>query len=392
MTSNGPLGILARRTLIAAALCTAAASATAEDGITAKEVFVGTSNALTGPIAVCGAVTAGANAYLKSVNAAGGVNGRQIRYEVLDDGYSTQRAIGNVRRLISQDKAFALFSGCGTATGAAVLSAIERESIPYLFPFVGLDAMVQPAKKNVFSLLPLYGDQLTTILDYVAKNRGVKTASLSMITIAGNEAWTKAVKAKLQQLGIQLVDEQFIEVTAADKAPYVTQMKAKNPDMVILVDSSPGAARYLIEMQRQNWKPKVITGISTLADESFLKTAGAVGEGILVAPAVVLPATDTRAKECVDALAASDKSIEPSAYTNFGCMGAKVFVEALKRTGANPTRAALIAELEKLNNVPTGIAGPVTFNATKRQGLNSIYPMGIEGGKFKILGEPLKLQ
>lgn len=388
-----PIASFGRRFAAAAALCTAAMGAAAEDGISGNEVFVGTSNALTGPIAICGAVTAGANAYLKAVNNAGGVNGRKIRFEVLDDGYSTQRAIGNVRRLISQDKAFALFSGCGTATGAAVLSAIERESIPYLFPFVGLDAMVQPAKKNVFSLLPLYGDQLTTMLAYVAKNKPeVKTAALSMITIAGNEAWTKAVRDKLAAVNIKLIDEQFIEVTAADKAPYVTQMKGKNPDMVILVDSSPGAARYLIEMQRQNWKPKVITGISTMSDESFLKTAGAIGEGVVITPAVVLPPGEPGSKECVDAMVAADKSIEPSAYTMFGCLGAKVFVDALKRTGASPTRAGLIAALEQVNNLQTGISGNVTFNATKHQGLTSIYPVGIQGGKFKLLGDPLPLQ
>ena len=82
-----------RRCLAGAVLCALSASAAAEDGVSAKEVFVGTSNALTGPIAVCGAVTAGANAYLNTVNKAGGIHGRQIRYEVLDDGYSTQRAI-----------------------------------------------------------------------------------------------------------------------------------------------------------------------------------------------------------------------------------------------------------------------------------------------------------
>ena len=189
---------------LATALFAIATGAAAEDGITASEVFVGTSNALTGPLAVCGGVTAGANAYLKVVNDRGGVNGRKIRYEVLDDAYSTQRAIGNVRRLISQDKAFALLSGCGTATGAAILNAIERENIPYLFPFVGLDALSQPPKKNVFSLLPLYGVQLTTMLDYVAKNRSdIKTAAVSMVTIAGHEAWAQLVRAKLTALGIK---------------------------------------------------------------------------------------------------------------------------------------------------------------------------------------------
>lgn len=383
------------------ALCTvalggvAAASVTqvsAEDGVSKSEIHVGTSLAVTGPIAVCAGVGDGASAYFKTINDAGGVNGRKIKFTVLDDAYSTQRAIGNTRRLMGQDKVFAIFSGCGTATGAAVLSIVEKDSIPYLFPNVGLDSLVNPVKKNVFSILPLYGQQLTTMIDYVAKSRSPKTAAISMINIAGHEAWLAAVKSKLAALGIQIVDEQLIDVTSPEKATFVTQMKAKNPDMVVMIDSSPGAARYVLEMARQNWKPKVITGISTLTDESFLRAAGAAAEGVVVAPSAMLPTADPKAKECVDALSAYDKALTPSSFTMFGCLGAKVFVDALKRAGAEPTRASLVAEIEKTKGFDSGFSGPITFSPSAHQGLTSVYPVGIEGGKFKVLGAPLPLQ
>ena len=381
------------RAALAAVLGATQLPALAEDGISPNEVVIGATTALTGPIALCGTVPAGAAAYFKVVNSRGGVNGRKIRFEVLDDGYAAPRAIGNVRRLIGQDKAFALVSGCGTATGAAVLSAIESESIPFLFPLVGLEAMISPPKKNVFSLYPLYGQQGTTIVDYVVKTRPeLKTAALAMMTLPGYEEWAKHMRAKLASLNIKLVDEQFFEVTASDKAPFVTQMKGKNPDMLVLYDSTPGSARFLIEMQRQNWKPKVIAGLQTVTDESFLKAVGNLADGLIIAPAIVVPASDPRAKECNDALAASDKSVNPSSLTTFGCTGAKVFVEALKRAGPNPTRAGLIAELEKMKSVQTGVSGPVSFGPNRRQGLESVYPMTIENGAFKIIGDLLPLQ
>lgn len=368
------------------------ANAYAEDGVSSSEISVGATNALTGPIAVCGAVTAGAAAYLKMVNGSGGINGRTIQFQVLDDAYSSQRAIGNVRRLLTDDKVFALFSGCGTATTAAVLTTLENEPIPYLFPFAGLDVLTEPPKKNVFSLLPRYADQLSTILDYIAKSRpDIKTAALSMITIAGHEAWTEAVHTKLAALRIKLVDEQFVEVTLPDKSPSVTQMKSKAPDLLILVDSSPGAARYLIEMQRQDWKPKLVTGISTLSDESFLKVAGPVAEGILIAPALVVPPNDPKAKDCVHAMDTYDKSVQPSSYTMFGCLSAEVFLDALKRTGKSPTREKLIDEVGKTKSFDTGISGTVTFRDDKRQGLDSIFPMGVLNGQFKVLGPPISL-
>jgi len=378
--------------LVASMALAWAGAAVAEDGVSANEIHIGTSLAVTGPIAVCASVGDGASAYFKHVNDAGGVNGRKIKFTVLDDAYSTQRAIGNVRRLMSQDKVFAIFSGCGTATGAAVLSVVEKESIPYLFPQVGLDALVQPVKKNVYSILPLYGQQLAAAIDYVAKSQQPKTAAISMINIAGNEVWTAVIKDKLKALNIQLVDEQLIEVTSPEKAPFVTQMKGKNPDMVVMVDSAPGAARYVIEMQRQGWKPKVITGINTLTDESFLRAAGNAADNLVVAPAATLPPTDPKAKECVDALAAYDKALQPSGFTMFGCLGAKMFVDALRRVGPEPTRAALLAQLDKTSGFDSGFSGPISFGPSVHQGLTAMYPIAVQGGQFKVMGAPVPLQ
>lgn len=146
-------------------------------------------------------------------------------------------------------------------------------------------------------------------------------------------------------------------------------------------------------MQRQNWKPKVVTGISTMSDESFLRAIGNAGDGIVVAPGVLVPPTDPKARECVDdALAASDKTVEPSSYTMFGCLGAKVFVDTMQKLGKEPTRKALISLLETTKGLDTGISASITFAPDRRQGLDAVYPVGIENGKFKVLGGPLKLQ
>ncbi len=369
----------------------AAVGAAATDGITKTTVTIGASNALTGPIAACAAVTDGARAYFKKVNDAGGVNGRKIDYQVLDDAYSAQRTIGNVRRLIDQEHIFALVSGCGTATSAAALGLIEHTDVPWVFPYAGIDELTQPPKKNVFSLLPLYGAQTAAMIDYVAKGKGYKTATVGVLNIAGHDGWLKIIRAKLAEQNITVLDEELIDVASPDKSAMVTTMKGKNPDLFVLLDSAAGAARVEIEMQRQSWKPKAITGFNTLADEVFLRSAGPMSE-ITYAPGVVLPSTDPRTRECTDALADLDKSLTPSSLSMFGCMSAKVFVEALRRAGQEPTRESLIDAIEKLKAYDTGVSGAVTFGPTIRQGLSQIYPLGMANGSFKVLGPAIPLQ
>src|SRR5918911_2606337 len=134
-----------------------ATSVQAETGVTRDEILLGGTNALTGPVAaVCYAVSHGSIAHFQKVNEQGGIHGRKIQYQLLDDAYTAQRAVGNARRLIQQDQVFAIFGGCGTVTAAGVLSIVEKDNVPYLFPYAGLDRLIDPLKKHVFALMPLY--------------------------------------------------------------------------------------------------------------------------------------------------------------------------------------------------------------------------------------------
>lgn len=373
-----------------ACLGLAGAPARAETGVTKDEIVLGGTNALTGAVAaVCYGVSHGSMAYFKKVNEQGGIHGRKIRYELLDDAYSAQRAVGNTRRLIQQEQVFALFGGCGTATAAGVLSVVERSDVPYLFPYAGLDKLVDPPKKNIFALMPLYPSQYATLLPYVLERAKPKTAALLSNNIAGADDIRATVKSVLAKAGVEVVLDELMEVTSPERAAYVLKVKDKNPDLLVLSDTAPGGARLFIEMERQNWTPKMVTGISTLTDESFLRAAAKLAEGKLIAPGVVLPPTAPQAKECIDELAAYNKDLSPSHFTMFGCLVAHVLVEGLKRAGPDLTRDKLIAAFESIKDYDTGISGKVSFGPERRMGINSVYPIGVEGGQFKILGAPL---
>jgi branched-chain amino acid transport system substrate-binding protein len=377
---------------VAALLAASTTAARAETGVTKDEILLGGTNALTGSVAaVCYAVSHGSLAHFKKVNEAGGIHGRKIRYQLLDDAYSAQRAVGNTRRLIQQDQVFAVFGGCGTATAAGVLSVIEREDVPYLFPYAGLDKLIDPIKKHIFALMPLYPAQLSTLLPYVVERAKPKTAGLLTNNIAGNDEIRAAVKATLSKAGVEVIVDELMEVTSPERAAYLLKAKDKNPDLLVLSDTAPGAARLFIEMERQNWKPKMVSGTSTLTDESFLRAAAHVAEGKLMAPGFVLPPSAPEAKECVEELAAYNKELTPSHFSMYGCLSARVLVEALRRVGPDLTRAKLLATLEGMKEFDTGLSAKVTFAADRHMGLDSVYPFGVEGGQFKILSEPLKV-
>lgn len=370
------------------------AAATAEPGVTDTTIFLGGSNAMTGPVAaVCAPASFGAKAWFDKVNRDGGVHGRKIEYNVLDDAFSAQRAVSNARRIVQQDNAFAIFGGCASPTSAAILQYVASQpEVPYLFPWAAMNELTEPTKKNVFALLPNYAFQVRSMLPYAIQRAAIKpkTAAFLMMNVPGAEDMRKAMKEVLAANGITLVYEELFEVNIPDYTPYILQLKSKNPDIVLFGDSAAGAARLFLTMKRQEWRPTSAFGVTTLTAEQFLDPVGEYADGWLSAAGMVAPPSAPESKECNDALKSSYPDQKPNHFTMFGCLAAKIGVEAMNRTGRNLTRAGLINTLEQMRGYDSKISGPVSFSPTDHMGTSAVIPFGVKGGQFIVLGPPLK--
>src|SRR5258706_1847499 len=136
--------------IIAAALALSATTASAEPGITATQVVIGQSAALTGPAAHLGIdMSAGARAYFKMVNERGGVHGRQIELKTRDDGYEADRAAWNTRELIERENVFALFGYVGTPTSNAALPIFTEAKVPFFGAFTGANSLREPFNRYI---------------------------------------------------------------------------------------------------------------------------------------------------------------------------------------------------------------------------------------------------
>src|ERR1019366_9991439 len=103
----------------------------ADPGFTDSEIVIGDVEPLTGPPAILGVGhTIGVKVAIAEVNAAGGINGRKIRYVLEDDGYVTARTIQDARKIIDVDKVFAMLGMSGSGQSIAVMPVLEKAGIP----------------------------------------------------------------------------------------------------------------------------------------------------------------------------------------------------------------------------------------------------------------------
>ena len=109
--------------------CAIALPAAAQDAY-----LVGVTAALTGPPASTYAPAVDAlRIYIDRVNAAGGVNGKQIKLVIEDDGAQPSKAAANTKKLITQDNVVLMVNASLSSTYAPVIAESKSANVPLLF-------------------------------------------------------------------------------------------------------------------------------------------------------------------------------------------------------------------------------------------------------------------
>jgi ABC-type branched-subunit amino acid transport system substrate-binding protein len=353
------LGLLLSLATLAAAL-----PAHAQDGITKDTILIGRSAGMTGTIAArMKPATEAITAYFDQVNAAGGVNGRQLKLINLDDGNDAKRAAENSRKLVTQDKVFTLFSQSGTPQTQAVLPLLEELQVPLVGSTSGANSLRKP-NKFLFHAKASYGQETAKMAEHI------KTTGLARVAIvysdegAGREGNQLATDA-LEKVGLKPVAA--IAFKPGEGKNAVEMLAKADAQAVILTSLAGPGAEFFKEFVKLPNRPQVFTW-SIMVVEQIYKDVGDKIYGLVVSQIVPSPA-DRAIGVVRDYQEMLKKAkLEDGGYSGLEAyIAARILVEGLKRAGKAPTRAALIAALEGMKNYDLG-GDIVSFTADDHVG------------------------
>jgi branched-chain amino acid transport system substrate-binding protein len=129
----------------------------AAQGVTDTEILLGQSCALKGQAAALGTgMQTGLEVYFGTVNQKGGVHGRKIRLESVNDGYEPDRCSKVVSMLIEQQKVFAIIGGVGTPTAKVAIPVCTEAKVPFFAAFTGAELLRDPFNPYVVNLRASY--------------------------------------------------------------------------------------------------------------------------------------------------------------------------------------------------------------------------------------------
>jgi ABC-type branched-subunit amino acid transport system substrate-binding protein len=244
-------------------------------GITDTGIKLGVIAPLSGAAGFLGeAEVAAIRAYTSLVNAQGGVKGRKYSTVIVDDQFVPDLEAQAARKLVDQDKVFALFSVLGDSTGPYVTSKgiptmvfglnppsfSSKYPTTYVTGFSTMDSVVRMAYSlKVIQKKPIS----TTAILYDTQNIPIGP-------------WVKYLSAAWKAVGVQVKSTDAFNVSDADCTNVVLKMKNLNIDFWQSGQSLAWPA-CAAAMGRQNYHPPQLFGGPYTSDNKFVTQGGSVG-------------------------------------------------------------------------------------------------------------------
>lgn len=340
--------------LTAAALCCSGAAYSQAPGVTSDKILLGQSAPLTGPAAQLGIqMRTGLQLYFDRVNREGGVGGRKIELITVDDGYEADRAAAATKKLIEEDKVFALIGYVGTPTSVASLPIFTAARVPFFAPFTGADALRTPLNRNIFHIRASYFDETERIVDFLVAS-GIKKISVFYQNDAYGKAGLTGVERAMAKRKIAIAATGTVERNTVDVAAAVKTIGAVSPDAVIMISAYKSCAQFIRQAKAAGMGAQFIN-VSFVGSKALADELGKDGVGVVISQVVPFP--NVAKTQIVREYQEQMKKAGSSDF-NFssleGFIAAKVFVEALRREGKDVTRERLISTLESMNSFDTG--------------------------------------
>jgi len=361
------------RLALALALCIVGGTAFAEDGVSDGKIVFGQVAALQGPAQALGqGMRQGILAVFDAANRAGGISGRQLELKSLDDGYEPEKTVEATKRILDEDKVFALVGAVGTPTSKAGQPIATAEKVPFIGPFTGAEFLRNPYNRYVVNIRSSYFQETEAWIDHLVKDLAISRIAILYQDDAFGLAGLEGVQRAMAKRNMSLVAEgTFKRNTTAVKSALLDIMKAR-PEAVVTVAPYKPVAEF-IKLAHQVKMQAVFVAISFVGSDSLAQELGDQGTGVIVTQVVPFPwdATLPVVKAYQGAIAAVDSNAKPGFVSLEGYLAGRLVVEALKRIKGEPTREAL---LDAIAAAPFDFGGvTLSYGPTKNQGSDRVF-------------------
>jgi len=360
-------------------------------GITDTEIILGADCPLSGALgAVYATIPQTVEAYFKYINETqGGVCGREIVYKVEDNQDDPAKAMEVVRKLVEQDKVFAMVGSLGDSPHPATWDYLNENGVPDILVSVGSHMFGADPEGHPWTVQMIPSNKIEGVFfgQYISENLPGKKVAVLYPNIMQGTDHLQGVKDGLNPEKNEIVSEQSYEVAAVTISSQVNNMKNSGAEVVTTVASPGFTAQAIKQADRLGWYPQWMLSYINSDEMMFSFVSSELLEGAISFQALKMAVwTDDPAVAEHHLLMKEYGGPSPTNFTVYAQTLAEVAVEALTRSCDNLTREGLMDAVESIQDFHSDLFLDdvnISFSDTDHTGLQTGHMLRatVEDGK-----------
>jgi branched-chain amino acid transport system substrate-binding protein len=267
-------------------------------GVTDEDILIGGSFPFSGVYSAFANGSKGAAAYFAAINADGGVNGRQIVYTAVDDGYDPARLAANARAAVEEDGVAAFLSFGGP--NVAIQQYMNEQEIPQIV----LAGNTEFGQVDTYPYTHAWWPDLTWeaeyTTDYVLENpEQFPDPRIGLIGLS-NTLGDSHIAGTVAALGDR-AEEIFpsanrlrVEPTLADWTSQLNQLRAAGVTVLYMDPGTAGQVNALKYIEQTGWDVAIFLYSAGANIKQMTEPAGPEASTGLYAPAWLKDPADPR--------------------------------------------------------------------------------------------------
>ena len=289
---------------------------------------------------------------IAQANEAGGIAGRKLRLAVRDDKYIPEDTVRLTQELLDQENPIALAGYRGTANTIALVKSglLTQAAIPLVGTLTGAGELQGAA--NIFHVRTSYRDEISQIVGQLSR-MSISKIGLFYVDDAFGQAGRDALEKALAAQGTKAA-----AIAAYNKAPdklnvtidlAVETLVAAAPQAIVMVAVGEPVYEFVKRIRARLPAARLVS-LSVVDSGVMLSKVGIqMAHGIGFSQVFPYPYNDTvkLVREYRSQLLKHGAGVTPNYFNLEGYISGRVLIDALRRSGPNPTRQRLLDALNK---------------------------------------------
>jgi ABC-type branched-subunit amino acid transport system substrate-binding protein len=361
-----------------------------DPGVTPETLRIATLLPDAGPMAPLGAAMRGVlGAYVASVNAGGGINGRRLELEVIAWGASPESTLQALESRTAAGDVFALLSPFSAGIETELVRLAEDYELPVIAPYTLQPPPASALERYTFRLFPGGTELVRVLVEEIAG--GSAGADPDVLVSGTDDAATEqlaaAVDKQLRRRNWRDAERELHAPGTFDTDRIADRLQDSGARAMFFFGTPDELERLLSAASERGITATIAIPPDRVTPSLFAAAAGFDGRILSAFPRSPADVTPAGQKAYAALREYGELAGDHAAAQLAVLAAAKTFGEGIMRAGKHLSRESFVAALEGLNNFETGLAPPLSFSLNRRVGALGAHVVRVDPEKQSFVPE-----